>query len=321
MKKGENIQEAAALIRKGGLVVFPTETVYGLGADAFNSAAVRKIFEVKKRPFFNPLIVHIARIEDLELLCSDVTELVLELAGKFWPGPLTLVLQRKATVPDIVTAGLPTVAVRMPAHPIALELIRKSCTPIAAPSANMFGCLSPTETGHVEKQLDYVDYILDGGRCPVGIESTVLAVNNKSISILRPGAVTADDLKEYNLLIPENPGQGEVRFQSPGLLKSHYSPKKPLYIINDLINIPAGAGLIVFTNPQQKIDVGKLEVLSPGGCLSEAAANLFPALHRLEESEVESIYVRALPETGLGVAIMDRLRKAAYKFSQKTACR
>lgn len=319
MKKGKNIQEAADIINRGGLVAFPTETVYGLGADVFNPKAVTRIFEVKKRPSFDPLIVHIANYSQLEILCERVTESVLELAHKFWPGPLTIVLPKKSTVPDIVTSGLSTVAVRMPSHPIAIELINKSGTPIAAPSANRFGYLSPTLPQHVEKQLHDIDYLIDGGACQVGIESTVISLCNDSFKILRPGAITAN---EISLVKPyfssEHEKDIEIELQSPGLIKSHYSPNKPLYIIRKIETFPDNSGLIAFKRPQRMVNAAKIEVLSEEGKLDEAAINLFSALHRMEESDIDAIYVEAVPETGIGIAIMDRLNKAAYKFSNTT---
>jgi L-threonylcarbamoyladenylate synthase len=316
LKKGRDIKEAADTIKKGGLVAFPTETVYGLGADAFNPAAVAKIFEVKKRPSFDPLIVHISRHNDLELLCNGITDTVLRLTRAFWPGPLTLVLPRKPAVPGIVTSGLPTVAVRMPAHPLALELIRESGTLIAAPSANRFGCLSPTEPEHVEKQLNAIDYLVDGGKCIVGVESTVIMVKDMKINILRPGGVTLNDLLEHNPHFSiKQFNQGDVTLQSPGLLKSHYSPAKPLFLVKNLNNIPVNSGFIAFKKPTQLLNVAKIEILSPTGNLTEAAINLFSALHRMEESDVDGIYIEPVPETGIGMAIMDRLRKAAHKYS------
>lgn len=316
MRKGKNIQEAAEIIRKGGLVAFPTETVYGLGADAFNPRAVARIFEVKKRPSFDPLIVHISKINQLELLCENIPDVVFELSHKFWPGPLTIVLNKKSAVPDIVTAGLSTVAVRMPAHPIAIELINKAGTPVAAPSANRFGCLSPTQAKHVEKQLTEIDYLIDGGTCMVGIESTVVSISNDGCKILRPGAITVNEISMVNPYFSNRQEKDiEAKLQSPGLLKSHYSPSKPLYILDKIKSFPKNSGLISFKKPENNPDVAIIEVLSEKGDLEEAAINLFSALHRMEESGVDTIYVEAVPETGIGVAIMDRLTKASYRFN------
>ena len=193
----ENIKLAGKIIKEGGLVAFPTETVYGLGANALNPYAVAKIFEVKKRPTFDPLIVHISKIEWLEKLTTQVDEKALKLIEKFWPGPLTLVLPKSNIVPDIVTAGLPTVAIRMPSHNVALALIENAETPISAPSANPFGYISPTTADHVERMLgDKIDLILDGGKCPIGIESTVLSLIDEEPKILRPGGLPVEEIEK-----------------------------------------------------------------------------------------------------------------------------
>ena len=232
MKKN-SISEAAQIIKNGGLVAFPTETVYGLGANALNPFAVAKIFELKERPSFDPLIVHIASFEDLHILSTGICENVMRLAKHFWPGPLTIVLPKSSIVPDIVTSGLDTVGIRMPNNSIALELIKQSNCPIAAPSANKFGQLSPVNAHHVKKQLPNVDYVLDGGNTSVGIESTIVSIEGDTCRLLRPGFITLEDIENalpdifiFNSTRPE-------KLVSPGLLKSHYSPKKPLYILNE----------------------------------------------------------------------------------------
>jgi L-threonylcarbamoyladenylate synthase len=190
----QNIAKAAQIIKDGGIVAFPTETVYGLGADVFNTKAIEKIFNIKERPFFDPLIVHISEIKQLELLVKKVDERVLKLAEKFWPGPLTIVTEKNKNVPDLVTANLPTVAVRMPNHRAALQLIQQAGTPIAAPSANKFGMLSPTNARHVLKQLKNIDFIIDDGNTEVGIESTVISLNKEGFKLLRPGVISQQDL-------------------------------------------------------------------------------------------------------------------------------
>ena len=226
-----SIAAAAKLIRSGGLVAFPTETVYGLGADALNPRAVAQIFEVKARPEFDPLIVHIADPEEISRLAE--TPPALRAAGaalcqKFWPGPLTIVLPKNPVVPDIVTSGLPTVALRLPDNAIALELIRQAGTPIAAPSANKFGCLSPTTAEHVRKQLPELECILDGGQTRVGIESTVIALRPDGFVILRQGIITAEELAK---VLPASAQTiANAGLASPGLLPAHYSPRKPLYL-------------------------------------------------------------------------------------------
>ncbi|HKL37583.1 MAG TPA: L-threonylcarbamoyladenylate synthase [Bacteroidales bacterium] len=307
------IQRAAEMIAAGELVAFPTETVYGLGANAFDPTAVAKIFEIKQRPSFDPLIVHISEISQLENLCRGRDERVYKLAGKFWPGPLTLVLPKQDSVPEIVTSGLETVAVRMPANPIARELIRQAGTPIAAPSANKFGMISPTEAAHVKKQFPEV-YTIDGGKTQVGIESTVMTLHEDGFEVLRPGVITADDLRT---ILPESSRKGEKeQHSSPGLLKSHYSPGKPMYIAanpcSDFKEQDKG-GLIAFGIPGKNCRFAKIEVLSESKDLKEAAVNLFSAMHRMDEADVEYIVAEPVPEEGVGIAIMNRLKKASYR--------
>jgi L-threonylcarbamoyladenylate synthase len=314
------IIEAARVINDGGVVAFPTETVYGLGADAFNPKAVARIFEIKERPAFDPLIVHISKLEDLDLLCTGINSIVPLLAERFWPGPLTLVLPKKESVPDIVTSGLSTVAVRMPDHPVASELINFSKTLVAAPSANKFGMLSPTEALHVKRHLKGIDFIIDSGKTTIGLESTVIAINKDGFVLLRPGAITSDEIEK---IVPRSRSTttNENKTQSPGLLKSHYSPAKPIYIKGETkpgIDTRE-AGLISFRGSGKEEQFKQHEVLSPDGDLKQAAVNLFSAMHKLEESDVKFIVAEPVPEKGIGIAIMDRLRKAAYRYkSQKT---
>ena len=307
------IKEAAAIIRKGGLVAFPTETVYGLGADALNSLAVGQIFEVKNRPRFDPLIVHIADSSSIRKICSAIDKRAMKLIERFWPGPLTLVLPKTQVISDIVTAGLPTVAVRMPLHPVALELIREAGIPIAAPSANPFGYLSPTTAEHVREQIGKrVDLILDGGRCAVGVESTIIDLTGQEPVILRLGGLTIEEIEgvigkvKISTSNPERP-------LSPGQLPRHYSPRTPVRIFkDDNFKIPKGkrVGLLAFRPPKEELLYEMVEVLSPQGDLREAAANFFSCLHSLDRAGLDIIYAEPVPEIGLGRAIMDRLCKA-----------
>lgn len=313
----DSIKKAAEIIRKGGIVAFPTETVYGLGADAFNITAVKRIFEIKERPFYDPLIVRISELDQLRLLVKNVDKTLLKVAQKFWPGPLTIVTEKNSNVPDLLTAGLSTVAIRMPGNEIARELIRQAGTPIAAPSANKFGMLSPTNSGHVLKQLKNIDYIIDGGNAEIGIESTVISLNSEGYKILRPGVISEKELEtlihsaDSKFFILQKKG-----FQSPGLLKSHYSPRVPLFIKGEEeISLHGkNLGLLTFGKPQNLSDFSTIEILSEKKDLTEAASNLYGALHRLEEAGVDLIVAEPVPETGAGIAIMDRLRKAAYKY-------
>jgi len=307
----ESITRAADIIRRGGLVAFPTETVYGLGADALNAVAAAGIFEAKGRPRFDPLIVHIAGTDALPLLAERPHPLAEKLIDAFWPGPLTVVLPKSAAVPDIVTAGLGTVALRMPAHPVARELIALSGTPIAAPSANPFGFISPTTAEHVERQLgDRVEMILDGGPCSVGVESTIIAFGDTGPRLLRPGGLA---LEEIEAIIGPVATALTSGVEAPGQLPSHYSPRTPVIILDDTDVAAEGAAYLAFREPPAGRRYAKVEVLSPRGDLREAAARVFSALHSLDASGAPVIVAEPVPEIGLGLAIMDRLRRAAKK--------
>ena len=322
IKSGKDIIFASKLIKEGRLVAFPTETVYGLGANGLDAKAVARIFEAKRRPSFDPLILHIASIDELEtVFLKPISPLILRLAQKYWPGPLTIVAPKTQKVPDIVTAGLNTVGVRMPSHPVAQKLIRQAGVPVAAPSANLFGRLSPTEAEHVKQQLTGVDYLLEGGKTNVGIESTIVAVTKNGIEILRPGAITPDQIKTDFPDVEVLTSSTEKHIQAPGQLKSHYSPRKPFYLFDGLPeNLPAYVGLILFEPHTLPADVqSKVILLSESGDLLEGASNMFAALHKFEnDSSVEQIYAVKVKEEGIGLAIMDRLKKAAYRFTTIT---
>jgi L-threonylcarbamoyladenylate synthase len=305
------ITEAAILIREGGLVAFPTETVYGLGADALNPEAVARIFWAKRRPSFDPLIVHICERAMLTRVASAVTPAAHDLMEAFWPGPLTLVMGKGPRVPGIVTAGLDTVAVRMPAHPTAAALIAEAGTPIAAPSANRFGRLSPTSARHVSDQLGTeVDLILDGGSTPHGVESTIVDASN-GLAVLRHGAVTIEALRAAGFEAID--AAGTTNHPSvPGQLPGHYAPTTPVVLAPpDEWGDLSQAAVLGFT--AAPTGCLRSEVLSPGGDMVEAASHLFEALHRLDAAGARVIYVEPVPETGLGRAIMDRLRRAAHR--------
>ncbi len=314
MKRTNNIETAAKYIQEGKLVAFPTETVYGLGANGLNPLAVAKIFELKERPSFDPLILHIASLDQLRELIKTTDERVYQLAEKFWPGPLTMVLPKSERVPDLVTSGLPTVGIRMPANPIALDLISQSGCPIAAPSANKFGRISPTTAAHVQKQLPDVDYILDGGKTTVGIESTIIRLTYKGFQILRNGIITREELET---VLPCDEQSAIESMEAPGMLKSHYSPRKKLLLADDTANWQADlskAGLISFTG---KLENGFHRVIriSQHEELKDYAVNMFEAMHTFEDDDsIELIIAEPVPETGIGIAIMDRLRKAEYDW-------
>jgi len=305
------VRRGAAAIRRGGLVAFPTETVYGLGADALNPTAVARIFEVKRRPLHDPLIVHVADPAEVAALVTEIPPAARRLMDRFWPGPLTLVLPKRETVPDIVTAGHGTVAVRMPANRWARELIALAETPVAAPSANAFGRTSPTTARHVDEQLHGLyDEIIDGGACRVGIESTVLALAGGRTVVLRPGGLAPEEIREVTgeVELPVPRGAGGA---SPGMLASHYAPRTPLFLVDDAR--PYGdrpdVGLLLFRDPPGPVR-GQVAVLSPKGDLREAAANLYQALRRLDRLGLRLIVAERVPPHGLGVAINDRLSRA-----------
>ena len=306
----EAIESAAAALREGRLVAFPTETVYGLGADATNGRAVAAVFEAKGRPRFNPLIVHVRSIEVVGLL-GQLTATGRTLAAAFWPGPLTLVLPKRADCPvaELATAGLDTIAVRVPAHPVAQALLRASHLPIAAPSANRSGHVSPTTAAHVEADLgERTAMILDGGATPVGLESTVVDVTGEVPVILRLGAVAREAIIAA-LGRPIAVAGGETQTPaSPGMLARHYAPATQLRL--EAREVRPGEALLAF-GPDVPDHAGPMINLSASGDLAEAAANLFAALRALDASGATAIAVVAVPEQGLGEAINDRLRRAA----------
>jgi L-threonylcarbamoyladenylate synthase len=314
MNLQDEIIFAARLIREGKLVAFPTETVYGLGANALNPLAVARIFEAKNRPSFDPLIVHIADFSDIEKLTSRHNPNVCKIAEKFWPGALTMILPKSELVPDIVTAGLPSVGIRIPANNIALAMIRQSGCPVAAPSANRFGRISPTTAAHVKKQLPNIDYILDGGKTSIGIESTIIRLTDKGFQILRNGAITKEDLET---ILPFDKSSISESKLAPGMLKSHYSPAKKMVIADKTGEIDidkSKAGLLSFSG-EYECGYKKILRLTENKDLKSYAVNMFEAMHLLEDDpEIEAIIAEPVPEIGIGKAIMDRLRKAAYNW-------
>jgi L-threonylcarbamoyladenylate synthase len=310
----DSIARAADIIVHGGLVALPTETVYGLGADALNPSACAKIFAAKNRPHFDPLIVHIADLDMFQSLTTAVSEQILRLTDEFWPGPLTVVVRKSDAVPDIITSGLPTVAIRMPRHDVAISLIKKSGKPIAAPSANPFGYLSPTEAKHVEEQLgSKVDMILDGGSCTVGVESTIVKFHNGRIHLLRPGGIPVEEIQRVIGSIAHS-SPDEIP-DAPGQMPWHYAPRAKVVLIREGEEIPEqnNTALCAFRSNVRRNQFIHEEILSPNGDFAEAAVNLFSALHRLDASGAKIIYAEEVPEKGLGLAIMNRLRKAAAR--------
>ncbi len=309
------IAEGVRLLRAGRLVAFPTETVYGLGADALDARAAVRIFEVKDRPVFDPLIVHVADVAQIGSLARDWPPAAARLAARFWPGPLTLVVTRTEAVPDVVTSGLDSVGLRVPAHPAALALLRAFGRPIAAPSANPFGYVSPTTAAHVAAQLGQrIELILDGGPSRVGVESTIVSLAGEP-TILRPGGVSREALEEVlGHALPL--ALRAERVQAPGQLDSHYAPRTRVRLLapGDPRRAPPGVhvGLLAL-HALPAVDAGyaAVEVLAPDGDLATAATNLFAALRRLDALGLQAIDAEPCDERGLGLAILDRLRRSA----------
>jgi len=322
------IDEAAELLKKGGLVAFPTETVYGLGADALDAKAVCRIFEVKKRPSFDPLIVHVDSPERALGLWSECPDAAKRLMKKFWPGALTLVLPKSSIVPDVVTSGLPTVAVRMPAHPVASALIQRADRPIAAPSANLFGRTSPTTARAVLEDLgNSVEVILDAGPCRLGIESTILKIEPSGKSVLlRPGATPLEEIQEV-LGAPVGKALASTT-EAPGMLETHYAPQTKLSILEGTCEewleavarwqgrFPQSTVGVLLFRPAANVSAlrsktTQIAVLSASGDLYESAANLFEAMRKIDRMHLDLIVAGLVPDEGIGRAINDRLRKAS----------
>ncbi|HEX3019182.1 MAG TPA: L-threonylcarbamoyladenylate synthase [Chitinispirillaceae bacterium] len=312
-----NISEAAVIIRRGGLVAFPTETVYGLGADATNPAAVARIFEVKERPKLDPLIVHIAEHNQISQVVKSVPPKAAILIEKFWPGPLTLILQKQEIIADIVTSGLPGVGIRMPDNETARTMISLSGKPVAAPSANKFGSISPTCAAHVSEQLnDSVDMILDGGNCSIGVESTIISFMYDDPLLLRPGGLSLESIQKEigKIIIPDI---SDHKNASPGRCLRHYAPLTPLQLIQTatISQNNQKIGLLTLKEKELTDHFTTVEILSKTGNLNEAACNLFAALRRLDAAGLDLIIAEPVPDEGLGRAINDRLYRASIKRS------
>jgi L-threonylcarbamoyladenylate synthase len=310
---------AVKLLRKGEVVALPTETVYGLAADGLNPIAVAKIFEVKERPRFDPLIVHLPShgwLEKIAYVPAQDRQLILKLVDTFWPGPFTMVLQKREIVPDIVTAGLDTVAVRISAHPVFAEIVRELNRPLAAPSANRFGRVSPTTAQHVLDELDgRIPLVIDGGPTEHGIESTIVALHGGKIDILRRGPITAEQLTEFAKIALFTPAR---KIYAPGQFPSHYAPKTPLRLIDNVESFSPEknerVGLLAWdprTGDRSSFKFAAIRRLSEGQNLREAAANLFRYLRELDALSLGLIVAERVPSRGLGAAILDRLERAS----------
>lgn len=326
MPSESEINAAAQTLRSGGLVAFPTETVYGLGANALDADAVAKIFELKGRPRFDPLIVHIAEPASLSQVAEAIPDQAQKLIDQFWPGPLSLVLPKRSSVPDIVTAGLSSVAVRCPDHEVARKLIRTAGVPVSAPSANRFGMVSPTTAAHVSDQFaDQLPCVLDDGPCRIGVESTVVSfveTPDGQPLLLRHGGITQEEIETLLGPIGTHTHQ-ETAPTAPGQLSRHYSPSTPLVLANtssvseqtrsELDVVTTKCGLLRFSGDTSLDGFDAVEVLSADGSLRQAAVNLFAALRRLDSQGLDLIIAEPVPEVELGRAINDRLRRAAKR--------
>jgi L-threonylcarbamoyladenylate synthase len=312
---GKDLSKARELLNKSELVAIPTETVYGLAGNAFDENAILRIFEVKKRPKFDPLIVHTDSLAKIKEFVEEIPVMAVQMAKEFWPGPLTMLLPKKKNIPDLITSGSPFVAVRIPRHPLTLNLLASIDFPLAAPSANPFGYISPTTPAHVDAQLGKkIHYILDGGECSVGIESTIVKFEENAVKVLRLGGISFESIKKLAANV-ELELSNDLEPAAPGMLKSHYAPHIKLVIGKAeqilLTYKPEEVGSIVFQKPIPGIPLKNQIVLSPDESLDEAAKNLFGALRKLDLLPVKIIVAELVPEKGIGRAINDRLRRAS----------
>ena len=324
VKVGLNIENAKHFLENGEVVGIPTETVYGLAGNALNEDAILKIFKVKNRPFFDPLIIHTNSIERVRDYVSEFPIKAQQLAKAFWPGPLTLLLPKKPIIPDLITSGLERVAIRIPNHPLTLSLLESLDFPLAAPSANPFGYISPTSAAHVEAQLgDKIPYILDGGECQIGIESTIVGFENDEVIVYRLGGISVNEIERIvgKVVVMNHSSSNPT---APGMIMSHYAPMKRLVIVDSLQSAVGSqqsnihsqtskTGFLAFQNLSNQFKIENQLVLSPSGSFEEAAKNLFAYLRLLDGMDIDIIFAELLPEIGLGRAINDRLKRAAAK--------
>ena len=309
---GKDVEQAAEILRSGGIVGMPTETVYGLAGNALNEDAVLKVFKAKDRPFFDPLIVHTYAISEIIRYVKDIPQRLLPLMERFMPGPLTVLLPRADIIPDLVTSGLERVAIRIPNHPVALELLRSIDFPLAAPSANPFGYISPTSAQHVLAQLSgIIPYILDGGECGVGIESTIVGMEGDAIVVYRLGGLSIEQIESCvgKVTIHDHSSSDPA---GPGMLESHYAPRKPMILgdIDSLLDEYRGKKIAVLSFCK-KYNAERSYILSPEGDIDIAAKRLFAGMRELDATDADLIISESLPEGGLGRAVNDRLRRAA----------
>jgi L-threonylcarbamoyladenylate synthase len=313
----KDIQKAAQLLIDNQLVAIPTETVYGLAGNIFSEKAIKNIFSTKKRPFFNPLIVHIPSVASLDGIVTHIPEKAKLLAAAFWPGAMTLVLKKSNKIPDLITAGKDTVAVRIPNHPVTLALLKQLSFPLAAPSANPFGCISPTEAAHVERYFkNDIQMVLDGGSCANGIESTIIGFENDEPIIYRLGALPLEAIETViGKVFIKN--KEEENPDAPGMLARHYAPKTTTFLVADVLSevkkhSGKKIGILVFKSSLNDKNITEI-VLSKEGSMQKAASNLYAAMHRLDSENLDIIIAERFPDVGLGNSINDRLQRATFK--------
>lgn len=315
---GQNIDKAKSLLKRGEVIGFPTETVYGLAANAYNETAVKAIFTIKGRPHTSPLIVHTSDLARVRSFVKCIPAQAMLLAETFWPGPLTLLLEKLPSISDTVTAGLPTVGIRIPRHPLSLKLLEAISFPVAAPSANPFGYISPTTAEHVEEQLgSQIPYILDGGPCQAGLESTIVGFQHEKAVIYRLGSITQEELEDVigplSYVHPTDEKKGA--FLAPGRTKHHYAPRTPMRVgdLSTLVAQHAGQRVVAlcFDKPIDSLSLAEQVILSPKKSLQEAAKSLFAGLHQLDKLGADVIIAPVFPEEGLGRVINERLKRAS----------
>jgi L-threonylcarbamoyladenylate synthase len=310
-----DIGRAVEILNNEDVVAIPTETVYGLAGNIYSDKAIRKIFEVKQRPLFNPLIVHLHSIEQLDEIASEFPIKAQLLADAFWPGSLTLILKKKSNIPDVITAGKDTVAVRIPNHPITLKLLKELSFPLAAPSANPFNRISPTNSLHVESYFkNSIKMVLEGGECKNGLESTIIGFENNEPVLYRLGAIAIEEIENVIGKIKVK-NKKEKAPDAPGMLAKHYAPKTKTYLVNDIkkfieSNGDKTIGVVSFTENMNASNIKHVEILSKSGDLKEAASKLYSALHTLDDLNLDMIVAQRFPDVGLGKSINDRLERA-----------
>lgn len=311
----KDIDKAIEILKADDLVAIPTETVYGLAGNIFSEEAIRKIFQLKQRPLFNPLIVHTHSMNEVEKFVKHMPDKAKELAAVFWPGSLTMVMEKNPIIPDLITSGKNTVAVRIPNHPVVLNLLQKLDFPLAAPSANPFGCISPTSPQHVENYFgEKLSMVLDGGECANGIESTIIGFENDEPVLYRLGSIALEDIIEVIGEIKIK-NKKEVAPDAPGMLERHYAPETSTFLVDDVLSFVADhpekkIGVLSFKNAYDRSNIHTLEVLSSSGSLKEAAANLYATLHKLDQLDLDIIVAERMPDHNLGKSINDRLERA-----------